>query len=463
MPEQGTILIVDDEPGVRDLLALLLSRDGYQVRTAANGTAALTAFKDGDVDLVLQDLKMPGMDGLALLQALKEKAPRVPVIVLTAFATWDNAVEAMRLGAYDYLKKPFDNDQVRRTVTQAVTRFKRFREAGAKPPDPQWVGHAPAMQKVADLVRRIAPTESTVLIQGESGTGKELIAKALHENSLRARETFLTVNCAAFTETLLESELFGHARGAFTGAVTAKKGLLEAADRGTFFLDEIGEMPPALQAKLLRVLEDRTVTPVGETKPRHVDLRFIAATNRDLEAAVKAGTFRADLFYRLNVVPVRLPPLRDRREDIPLLAGHFLALYSKRLGRDVTRISDRAMTALLNHAWPGNIRELQNSLQRAVALASGPTIDLDDLDSALKTAAEQTGPSTATATPGSPVPTPALALPQDGMDLETILAEIERAYLKQALARTGGNLTQAAVLLGLSLRSIRYKVAKLGI
>ncbi len=458
MPEAGRVLVVDDEANVRELLTVVLGRDGYQVTTAPDGAQALAVFREGQTDLVLQDLKMPGMDGLTLLKSLKEVAPTIPVIVLTAFATWDSAVEAMRLGAYDYLKKPFDNDQVRHTVARAISRLRRYREAGAGATvGRDWVGNSPALREVAELVRRVAPTDSTVLIQGESGTGKELIARAVHEASLRAQETFLTVNCAAFPETLLESELFGHARGAFTGAVAAKKGLLEVADRGTFFLDEIGDMPLALQSKLLRVLEDRAVLPVGETKPRQVDVRFITATHRDLEAAVKSGDFRADLYYRLNVVPVRLPPLRERREDIPLLAGHFLAVYAKRLNRPVVRFTDRALEALMNYRWPGNVRELENTIQRSVALGTTDRIDLEDIDVRMRTAVPLP------AVGGDAAQVPSVVLPSGGMDLEKVLADIERAYLAQALAKTGGNLTQAAVLLGLSLRSIRYKVGKLNV
>jgi two-component system response regulator PilR (NtrC family) len=458
MPDPGRVLVVDDEANVRELLTVILGRDGYQVRTAPDGAQALAAFREGKMDLVLQDLKMPGMDGLALLKSLKEVAPTIPVIVLTAFATWDSAVEAMRLGAYDYLKKPFDNDQVRHTVQRAITRLRRFREAGAgATAGRHWVGNSPALREVAELVRRVAPTDSTVLIQGESGTGKELIARAIHDASLRAQETFLTVNCAAFPETLLESELFGHARGAFTGAVSAKKGLLEVADRGTFFLDEIGDMPLSLQSKLLRVLEDRAVLPVGETRPHQVDVRFVTATHRDLEAAVKSGDFRADLYYRLNVVPIHLPPLRERREDIPLLAGHFLAVYAKRLDRPVVRFTDRALEALMNYRWPGNVRELENTIQRSVALGTTDRIDLEDIDVRMRTAVPLP------AAVGGPGQAPSVVLPSGGMDLEEVLADIERAYLAQALAKTGGNLTQAAVLLGLSLRSIRYKVSKLNV
>ncbi len=460
MPEKGRILVVDDEENVRELLSLLLTRAGYEVTTAPDGAAALAAFRAHGADLVLQDLKMPGMDGMELLRQIKALDLLVPVIVLTAFAGFDHAVEAMRLGAYDFLKKPFDNDQVRAAVERAIARLRRHREAGGGPPPAprDWVGHAPVMRQVAELVRRVGPTDSTVLVTGESGTGKELISRALHDASLRAQESFVTVNCAAFPETLLESELFGHARGAFTGAVTAKKGLMEAADKGTFFLDEIGDMPLSLQSKLLRVLEDRAVTPVGETKPRQVDVRFVTATNRDLEAAVAAGTFRADLYYRLNVIPIRLPPLRERREDIPLLAGHFLDLYAKRMGRPATRITDAAMEALMAGDWPGNIRELANTLQRAVALSSSGLIDVADL-----------GLSRPASGPSSPPPLaggqglPPQTLPAEGLDLEAALEDLERHYLRQALERTDGNLTQAAVLLGMSLRSIRYKVSKLGL
>jgi DNA-binding NtrC family response regulator len=442
------ILVVDDEPSMLQMLSIVLSKEGYDVISTTSSQEALKMMETQKIDTVVEDIRMPGMDGIELLRRIKEKDPALPVIVITAFCTWDNAMEAMRLGAYDYIKKPFDTDNIRSVITRAVQQKRLCEQEGAESlfKMSEIVGSSEGMQEVLDSVRRVASTDSTVLIHGESGTGKELVARALHYNSLRSREVFICVNCGAFVETLLESELFGHVRGSFTGAISDKKGLLEVADRGTFFLDEVSTMPPATQVRLLRVLEERVFFPVGSTQPKKVDVRFITATNTDLKAEVVAGRFREDLFYRLNVIPIHIPPLRERKSDIPLLAGHFLALYSRTMGKNIVGLSERAKSALISHNWPGNVRELENIIQRAVALCEGETIEEVDLIGAQL----QSGASK-------------VDIPQQGFNLEKHLAEIEKSYITMALQKTNGNLTKAAEILGMTFRSIRYKVKKLDI
>jgi len=438
---------VDDERSMLEMLSLILSRENYDVISTTDPRQALSIMETQKIDTVIEDIRMPEIDGLELLRIIKEQHPTLPVIIITAFSTWDNAMEAMRLGAYDYIKKPFDTDNIRTVVTRAVQQKRLSEQTGQEPlfKMSEIVGSSEGMRKVLESVRRVASTDSTVLIQGESGTGKELVARALHYNSLRSREVFIAVNCGAFVDTLLESELFGHVKGSFTGAILDKKGLFEVADKGTFFLDEVSTMSPQTQVKLLRVLEDRVFFPIGGTQPKKVDVRFITATNADLKSEVVAGRFREDLFYRLNVIPIQIPPLRERKSDIPLLAGHFLALYSRAMGKSITGISERAKEALLSHNWPGNVRELENIIQRAVALCEGDTIEEVDLMGAHLRSA------------------PAVEIPQQGLNLEKYLAEIEKSCIKAALQKTGGNLTKAAEILGMTFRSIRYKVKKLGI
>jgi two-component system response regulator PilR (NtrC family) len=450
---KGRVLIVDDEPGVTDALCIMLRRSGYETEGVLSGPEALDKFRAKPSNVVLQDLRMPGMDGIQLLRALKEINPKVLVIVMTAFSTWDTAVEAMRLGAYNYIKKPFDNEIIKEMVGRAVEHARRLAAPGGDQLDAaSWrmiVSNTQPMQHIFRVVRQIGPTDSTVLIQGESGTGKELVARLLHLSSLRSQNNFIAVSCSAFPESLLESELFGHVRGSFTGATTDKKGLLEVADKGTFFLDEVGDLSPQTQVKLLRVLEEREIRPVGGTETKKVDVRLISATNRNLEEEVKNGNFREDLFFRLNVIPIRLPPLRERREDIPLLAGFFLARYAAAMKKKVEGFEPKALEALVNREWPGNIRELENVIQRAVAFAQGDTVGCADLF------------------PEGERPKPSAALldelPADGLNLEKRLEEVERRYIEQALARTNGHLGKAAELLGMTFRSIRYRVEKLGI
>ncbi|MHC5038926.1 MAG: sigma-54-dependent transcriptional regulator [Planctomycetota bacterium] len=451
----GRILVVDDEESMREFLSVILKKEGYIVDCAAGGEEAFAKAQESDFDLILEDLKMPVMDGIALLRALKEKDPEVLVIIMTAYSTWDSAVEAMRLGAYDYIRKPFDNNDIKATVARAIG-LKRLHEesmspsAKGRPRLTNLVGHSQQMQEVFDMIRRVAPTDSTVLIVGESGTGKELVARALHDNSLRREQSFLSVNCGAFTETLLESELFGHVRGAFTGAVSDKKSLFEVANKGTLFLDEVGEMQLNTQVKFLRVLENREFIPVGSTVKKRADVRFITATNKDLRNEVEAGTFREDLYYRLNVIPIHLPPLRVKKEDIPLLAGHFLAKCARSIRRGVKGFSEEAMEALMRYDWPGNVRELDNVIQRAVTLCEGNKIEVGDLMGQIRSL-----PSA-----GRMLYT---EIPEEGLDLDQQIKEIERSYIELALKRTEGNLTRAAALLKMSLRSMRYKVKKYGI
>ncbi|MDR0361861.1 MAG: sigma-54 dependent transcriptional regulator [Planctomycetota bacterium] len=451
------ILFVDDDPGLRTVVPIALSKDGHRVDTAEDGKSALAKFEAGRHDLVIQDVRMPGMDGLELLDRLKELDPETPIVIMTAFSTWDIAVEAMRLGAFDYIKKPFDNDDLRGMAKRAIEFKAATKNEDGDRGAIRFIGSSPAIKGILDLVRRVAPTDSTVVIEGESGTGKELVAGLLHSQSPRRAGPFIAVNCGGFSETLLESELFGHVRGSFTGAVADKRGLLELAHNGTFFLDEVGEMTLSTQVRLLRALETRTFVPVGGEKALRTDARFVTATNRDLREMMEAGSFRPDLYYRLNVIPIRIPPLRARSDDIPLLAGHFLAVYSERFHKDLKGFDPRAMEALMHHSWPGNVRELQNVVQRAVSLAEGNTVGVENIAPFWKMEAEAERVGAEAAGPTLP------ALDDGGFDLEHALQDIEAAYIKEALERTGYNLTRAAELLGISFRSIRYKVKKLGL
>jgi len=461
----GRILVVDDEAGLREALTAILSRAGHTVETQPDGVSALQLLeKDDTFDLLVADLRMPGMDGLELLRKVREKHPEIDFVAMTAYDTWETAVQAMRLGAYNYLRKPFrDNDEVREAVAN-VLRFRRFRRQ--LPPDiltstELLIGNTPDILHVKDLIRRVAPLEGTVLLTGESGTGKSLAAKILHHTSHRSQGPFVTINCGEFNENLLASELFGHVRGSFTGAVADKKGLFEVAQGGTVFLDEVGEMTPQIQVKLLHVLEERVVRPVGATKTVKADVRLVAATNRELAADVENNRFRADLFYRLNVIPIHLPPLRERREDIPLLAGHFLARTAARMGKDVTGFSRDAMKILMSRNWPGNIRELENAIQRAVAFSQGHIIELADLDARPMQAPVEAKPQgSSEGTAGS---MSVAGLPAEGIDLDEELVRVEAHYIRQALELTGGSVTKAAELLGTTFRSLRYRISKLGI
>ncbi len=452
----SNILIVDDEQGMRQLLSLVFGRANHQVRAAENGRQALEMLRAEAADLIISDVKMPDMGGIELLRAAREFLPDVGVVMMTAFATVETAREAFKLGADDFIQKPFDVDELKLIVEKALERlrllqenraFKRAqRERGRLD---QIVGRSPRMQAVYQMIETVAGVQSTVLITGESGTGKEMVARAVHNLSPRAEKPFMPINCGAFTETLLESELFGYVRGAFTGATANRKGLFEAADKGTIFLDEIGEMSPTMQVKLLRVLQERKVRPVGAHEEVAFDTRVIAATNRDLQAMVKAGTFREDLFYRVSVIPIELPPLREKREDIADLVEHFLQKFGAQTGRSIT-VSEKAMELFERYSWPGNVRELEHTIERAVALERSGTIRPESLPQQIT----NYNPAHATSV---------FDLPEEGLNLAAHLEQLEQRYILEALRRTGGNQTRAAEVLHLSVRSFRHLLDKHGI
>lgn len=451
------VLVVDDERSMRELLSIVLRRDGYQVLMAEDGAAGLDLLKRERVDILITDIRMPHMNGVDLLREAKRIAPDIVSIVMTAFATTDTAVEALRLGAADYVTKSKDTaaelrvrvarEMERRRLQQENVLLKRALRTSHQ--FSNIIGTSSPMVTLFQLIETIAPTNSTVLITGESGTGKELIARAIHVNSPRRERPFVAVNCGALSETLLDSELFGHMRGSFTGADSNKKGLIEVAEKGTIFLDEIGEMSPVVQVKLLRVLQERKFRRLGGTEEIDADIRILAATNRDLTKMVAEGAFREDLFYRINVIPMRVPPLRERPGDIPLLAEHFVTRFAQQMAKPVTGISGAAMTLLTQHGWPGNIRELENAMERAVALERTPTILPDSLPEQLSQRAPEASSSA-----------PAEAFPVPGFDLERHVQEIEREYIAEALRRAGGVKVKAAELLGMSFRSFRYYTKK---
>jgi two-component system NtrC family response regulator len=442
------ILVVDDEPAQRELIGGFLKKQGYEVVLAEDGAAALAQVRATQVDLVLSDCRMPGMSGPDLLREIKGVNPETPLILMTAYGTVETAVQAMKDGAADFLTKPLDleelllrigraTDTARLRLTVRAMReqlVERHRLEGI-------IGESGRMQEVLGLVQRVAPSDVTVLIRGESGTGKELVARALHFNSPRAQGPLVTLNCAALPEQLLESELFGHERGAFTGAIAQRKGRFELAHGGSIFLDEIGDLSASLQVKLLRVLQERQFERVGGSRTLDVDVRVIAATNRDLEAGMREGRFREDLYYRLNVVTIQIPPLRERREDIPPLLDHFVKKFAAKNRREVTGLSAAARDALMKYDYPGNVRELENLVERSVLLARGRVLDLEDLPPTVRPAARR---------PGEPMPA----------TLPDLLAEIESQAIRAALERHGGVQTRAAEELGISERVLRYKMKK---
>lgn len=459
-PETETIdvLVADDEESMREFLEIVLENEGLRVKSVSDGDEALEVIKSTPPTVFLQDLRMGGLDGMRLLSAAKELQPEMPVLVMTAFSSWETAVEAMRLGAFDYLRKPFDTDHVRSVIQRALQVVKE--RLSGDDVSRHMVGNTPAMRELLDLVKKIAPTDSTVLVSGESGCGKELIARAIHSASYRTSGPFVAVNCSAFSENLLESELFGHRRGSFTGAVEDRKGVFVNAHGGTLFLDEVADMSLKTQVKILRALEERKVIPVGGDEEIPVDVRVIAATNKNLEEEVATGRFREDLFYRLNVIPAHLPPLRERLDDIPLLSGHFLARYAEKMSSQVESLSLKAQKSLMEYSWPGNVRELENVIQRHVALADGVEITEIDIGSPSTENLPEKLQETVFSGAGGGTHE-FLDIPQEGIVLDHILEDIERNLLAQALDRTGGNLTKAAKILGMSYRSIRYKVKKL--
>ena len=448
-----TILLIDDDASLRRVVEYNLREDGFAVVTVPSGDEGLAAFEAQAVDLVLSDVRMPGIDGVHLLLRIKALKPDVPVVLLTAHGTIASAVEAIKLGAFDYLTKPFDRDRLKATVRKALemaalaAENRQLREVIVERFSfPSMIAGSRAMRAVTDTAARVADTDTTVLLEGESGTGKELLAKAIHFHSARARGPFVTINCGAIPEQLLESELFGHRRGSFTGAIADKKGKFETADHGTIFLDEIGELPLMLQVKLLRVLQEREIDKVGDPRPIKVDVRVIAATNRDLEKMVADGGFRDDLYYRLAVVPIRLPPLRERADDVPPLVEHFLDKHAGRLKKPPPKI-DRAVYAAFNrYAWPGNIRELENVVERGLVLDRDGHLGLEDLPPRLQSTDRQVGVLR-------------MELPDDGVSLE----QVEKELLIAALQKHDWNQTRAATYLKITRSTLIYRMQKFGL
>jgi two-component system response regulator PilR (NtrC family) len=459
-PNPTRVLVVDDEPGLRQVLEITFRRQGYEVVSVPGMRAAVEALRQNPnpFPLVLTDLVMPDGSGLDVLSAAKERTGATEVIVMTAHSTVESAIDAMRRGAYDFVTKPFSPAEIAAIAQKAlekssiVTENQRLKAKIERfeHDDREQLGQSPAMARVGELVEKIAPTRTTVLITGESGTGKERVARLLHERSDRAGKPFVVVNCGALPEALMESELFGHEKGAYTGASARAIGLFREADGGTLLLDEIGELPLSLQVKLLRVLQERRVRAVGGASEVPVDVRVLAATNRDVEADVRAGKFRQDLYYRLNVIRIELPPLRDRPGDVSRLAERFVRRFAAELGKDVRGLTADALRALDAYAFPGNVRELENIIERAVALASGPAIGLGDLPGAVSGLSASAAPLLA-------------ELPAEGCALDEVLNEVERRLILQALSRTGGVRKSAAKLLGVTFRSLRYRLAKHGL
>ena len=453
--KMANILIVEDEPRMRRLLEISLGEDGHNVQSVEDAEKGLAHLRKEPVDLVVTDLKLPGMNGLEFLQEGKRLNAALPFIVMTAYGSVETAVDAMKAGASDYVLKPFTMAEMKLVINkeldvqQVRDENRRLKEAlGKRYHFQNIVGRSKKMQEVLALVERVAPTNSTVLIGGESGVGKDLIARAIHQNSRRASGPFIKINSTAIPDTLFESELFGFERGAFTGALASKPGKFELADKGTLFLDEIGDVPAPIQVKLLRVLQEREFERLGGTKTLKVDIRMIAATNRDLRAALEEGTFREDLYYRLNVVPIDIPPLREHKEDIPELVNHFLARFAADNEKEIEGITPAAVSVLMEYHWPGNVRQLENSVERAVALSRGRVIDVDDihLDST-----QAKGVAASSGAPDQLLP--------EGMTLE----QWEDNMIKEALRRANGNKSQAARLLGLSRNALRYRLGKLGV
>ena len=449
--EKPSILIVEDEPKMRRLLELQLADEGFRAQTVADAETALKMVNSVPFDLIVTDLKLPGMSGLDFLQAVKRANAAVPIIIMTAYGTVESAVEAMKIGASDYVLKPFSLAELVLVIRKELASHqlreenRSLREAlGQRYQYDNIVARSEKMQAVLALVERVAPTNSTVLLGGESGVGKDLIARAIHQHSNRASGPFIKINSTAIPETLLESELFGYEKGAFSGATTSKPGKFELADKGTLFLDEIGDVPPAIQVKLLRVLQEREFERLGGTKTLKVDVRLIAATNRDLRAALEEGTFREDLYYRLNVVAIDIPPLRDHKEDIPALANFFLEKFARESGKPIRGITPAAMNLLLDFHWPGNVRELENIIERGVTLSAGSTLDVADI--------HLDAPTPRAAAGAAPV------LPS-GMTLD----QWEDEAIREALRQANGNKSQAARALGLSRNALRYRLSKIGV
>jgi len=452
--DKSKILVIDDEPGIREFLEIMLHKSGYLVETVADGLKAIDKIESDLFDLAVVDIQMPVMNGIEVLKKINEKSPETSVIMITAYASHETAIEAMKLGAYDYITKPFKIDEIKLVIKNALEK-KRLerenvrlkRELETKFGFGHIIGRSPELLRVFELIKRVSELNVNVFIVGESGTGKELVARAIHYSGTRRDGPFVAVNCGAIPETLIESELFGYKKGAFTGALRDKKGLSEIANGGTLFLDEIAELSRHLQVKLLRVIEEKKIRPLGGTETADIDVRIIVATNKNIEEEVAKGNFREDLFYRINVIKIALPPLRGHREDIPLLAVHFINKYSKEMGKDIRGVSPKALGILENFSYPGNVRELENIIARCVALETSNLIQAETL--------------------------PNLLGGKDLLDLETsfssnagldrVLGNVEKQMIDNALKTTEGNKSEAAKLLGISLRSLRYRLEKLGV
>lgn len=446
------LLIVDDDRSMRLVLSTMLKKEGYEVASAVDGVDALEVLRREDIDVVITDLKMPRLDGMGLLERIRYDYPEIPVIIITAYGTVATAVDAIKKGAFDYITKPFEQDDLKNIISKAVRTRNLNREELILNPDDLnrfgMVGSSPEMLGIFETIKRVAPTTTTVLITGETGTGKELTANAIHANSPRRNNPFIKINCAAIPENLLESELFGYEKGAFTGAVVTKPGRVELAHKGTLFLDEVGELPREMQVKLLRVIQEQSFERVGGLRTIHVDVRIIAATNRNLFQEVKEGRFREDLFYRLNVMPIHMPALRERRSDIPALVDFFVEKFNKKLGRNVTGVDEEVITLFMSYRWPGNIREMENVLERMILMARGPVLKLEDVPQEIKLAIdeEHRGPDV-----------------QSGQFKEIIreqISEVEKQMIIRCLEECGGNITKAARQLGLSRKGLQLKMIK---
>ncbi|MBM4276428.1 MAG: sigma-54-dependent Fis family transcriptional regulator [Deltaproteobacteria bacterium] len=452
------ILVADDEKSMREFLDIMLKKEGYKVTLASNGEEVMKLIEKDIFDLALVDIRMPRQDGISVLKKIKSISPETVVIMMTAYASADTAIKAMKEGAYDYITKPFKIDEIKLIIQNALEKKHLQKEnillkqvVRDRYHFENIIGQSSKMLELYDLLEKVAPTKTNILVTGDSGTGKELVAKAIHYNGPRKDKPFVTLNCGAIPESLIESELFGHMRGAFTDAILTKKGLFEVADEGTIFLDEISELPLMMQVKLLRVLQDREFKRVGGTEDIRVDVRIISATNKDLEEAVREKQFREDLFYRLNVIQIKIPSLRERKEDIPPLAGHFLKRYSEELGKQISQVSPEALRILVQYDYPGNVRELQNIIERAVALETSQELTAQNLSSYID---EQL--------PFKKKPLD-LEIPSEGVDLEKIVEDVERTLLLKALDRTKGIKKKAAELLHINFRSMRYRLEKYGL
>ncbi len=466
LPEKKQVLIVDDEPNLRKILSAQLTRDGYDVMIAEDGEQGLSMLKEHHIDMVITDLKMPKVDGMTLLKEALREDPELPVVMITAHGTVDTAVEALKSGAFDYLTKPFDKDEVRQIVAKALKTKElsgaEASQAGATAADARFgiIGTSPGIADLYAVLERVADTPTTVLITGESGTGKELVARALHDHSSRKDKPFIKVNCAAIPKELIESELFGYERGAFTGAVNSKPGRFELANGGTLFLDEIGEIPVEMQVKLLRALQESEFERVGGIKTIRVDVRLVAATNRDLKKLIANGSFREDLFYRLNVVPIRLPALRERATDIPILVGHFLTKFNDRLKKQVGGAEPGTLDVLCNYSWPGNIRELENVVERAVLFCDAQKVRVEDLPPEVRG-----GPAVPISVPPADANLEAALAGEGGLKehVKVAMSKLERELVSRALSQTNGNVTHAARLLKISRKGLQLKMKELGL